>query len=271
MNLDDFSNIHEISFSKIKELLKQFNISKNYNTKEFDYILEILKCDNRKNVKKLSENIVIQKKKIINEISRVKKLYEFEEKFGVNGYIAGVDEVGRGPLAGPIVAAAVVLDHKDLDENLILGLNDSKKISEKRREEISDVIKKKAISYSIALCTNEQIDKLGIGYCNNKVFLDSIHTLSVKPKIVLSDGYPIKGIDILNESVIKGDTKAACIAAASIIAKVYRDNLMKEYAKEYPYYKFESNSGYGSREHIDAIHQYGICKIHRKSFLRNII
>lgn len=267
----DFNNIQNMSFAKIKEEVSQINIDKEYNSEEFLKLIEILKSDKRKNVNSLGDRLLKSKNKIIEEIKRVKKLYEFEEGFGNHKYVAGVDEVGRGPLAGPIVAAAVILNHESLDENIILGLNDSKKISEKNREELAEIIKEKAVAYKISLCTNEEIDKYGIGYCNNKVFLDSVNNLSVKPELVLSDGYPIKNITFPNKAVVKGDTKAASIAAASIIAKVYRDNLMKEYSFKYKGYHFDSNVGYGSTEHIEAIHEKGICSIHRKSFLTKIL
>ena len=198
-------------------------------------------------------------------------MYDFDKSFGDFNIIAGVDEVGRGPLAGPIVSCAVVLDLNVLDEQLLLWINDSKKLNEKKREELAEIIKEKALAYHIASCDSEEIDKIGIGVCNNAVFLEATNSLQIKPDLVLSDGYTIKGIDIPNKSVIKGDTKSANIAAASIVAKVYRDKLMKEYAVKYPYYAFEENVGYGTSKHIDGIKEYGPCKIHRMSFLKNIL
>ena len=195
----------------------------------------------------------------LNEINRVKSMYEFDKSFGNYKYIAGVDEVGRGPLAGPIVACAVVLDLKVIDEDLILYLNDSKKIKESMRNKLAEIIKEKAIAYSISM------------YSNNKVFLESCNSLKVKPDLVLSDGYLVKGINILNKSVIKGDTKSASIAAASIVAKDYRDNLMKKYSKEYSQYDFDNNVGYGTQKHVEALKKYGICDIHRKSFLTKLL
>ncbi|SLK17309.1 Putative Ribonuclease HII [Clostridium chauvoei JF4335] len=198
-------------------------------------------------------------------------MYSFDRSFGEYKYVAGVDEVGRGPLAGPIVAAAVILDLNALDEDIILELNDSKKISKKKREELSEVIKKKALAYSIKEASNKEIDDKGIAYCNNKVFLDACTSMYIKPDLVLSDGYLVKNIQIDNKSVIKGDTKSACIAAASIIAKVYRDNLMKEYSFKYPNYGFEENSGYGTEKHVEYLKKVGSCDIHRLSFLKNIL
>lgn len=198
-------------------------------------------------------------------------MYEFDKAFGNYKYVAGVDEVGRGPLAGPIVACSVILDLNVLDEDLILYLNDSKKVKESKREELSEIIKEKAVSYSIAVSSNEEIDEKGIAFSNNKVFLDSCNSLTVKPDLVLSDGYLVKNIQIENKSVIKGDTKSASIAAASIVAKVYRDNLMKKYAEKYPYYDFEKNVGYGTPNHIEALKAYGKCEIHRNSFLTKLL
>ena len=198
-------------------------------------------------------------------------MYNFDKGFGNYTYIAGVDEVGRGPLAGPIVACAVILDLNALEDDLILWLNDSKKLSEKKREELAKEIKEKALAYYIAEKTNAEIDEKGIAYCNNNIFLEACTLIDIKPDLVLSDGYLVKGIDIENKSVIKGDAKSASIAAASILAKVYRDNLMKEYSKEYPYYSFEENAGYGTTKHIEGIKEFGPSDIHRMSFLKNIL
>jgi len=205
------------------------------------------------------------------EVQRVKKMYEFDKSFGNYKYIAGVDEVGRGPLAGPIVACAVILDLNVCDDELILYLNDSKKVKEAKREELAEIIKEKALCYHIAVSSNKEIDEKGIGFANNKVFLDSCNSLDIKPNLVLSDGYLVKNIQIENKSVIKGDTKSACIAAASIVAKVYRDNIMHEYAKKYPNYDFEHNVGYGTSKHIEGLKNYGKCEIHRQSFLSKLL
>ena len=190
---------------------------------------------------------------------------ELREK-GIN-LIAGVDEVGRGPLVGPVVTACVILPEKfDLE-----GLTDSKKLSEKKREELAEIIKEKAVAYYIASRDSKEIDTRGIGVCNNEVFLEACNSLKVKPDLVLSDGYTVKGIQIPNKAVIKGDTKSAWIAAASIVAKVYRDSLMKEYSKKYPHYAFEENAGYGTSKHIAGLKEYGPTEIHRMSFLNNIL
>lgn len=265
------SDIGEFKFKDIKEEVSNIDVNSLYKNPEFDSLVNVLLNDSRKNVNALGNKLFKEKNKIIDEIKRVRAMYDFDKSFGDFNIVAGVDEVGRGPLAGPIVSCAVVLDLNVLDDELLLWINDSKKLSEKKREELAEIIKEKALSYHIASCDSEEIDRRGIGVCNNAVFLDATNSLSVKPDLVLSDGYTIKGIDIPNKSVIKGDTKSANIAAASIVAKVYRDKLMKEYAIKYPYYAFEENVGYGTSKHIEGIKQYGPSKIHRMSFLKNIL
>lgn len=264
-------NIEDLSYKDIKSFVDKINIKEERNNAELVYLIDKLALDNRKNVKALSEKLQKEKDKIKLESERVRKMYNFDKGFGNYTYVAGVDEVGRGPLAGPIVACAVILDLNVLDDELIFWLNDSKKISEKKREELAKEIKNKALAYYIAEKSSNEIDEKGIGFCNNDIFLEACTSMSIKPDLVLSDGYLVKGINIENKSVIKGDAKSASIAAASILAKVYRDNLMKEYSKEYPYYAFEENAGYGTTKHIQGIKEYGPCKIHRMSFLKNIL
>lgn len=238
------------------------------NEREYEIIASTLKSDERKNVRTLGESVDKKLSGYRAEVERVKKLYAFDKSYGYQ-CVAGVDEVGRGPLAGPIVAAAVILD-EDF-ENIILGINDSKKLSHEVREELSEIIKEKAISYSIAVKDNNEIDSRGIGFCNNQVFKEAVEGLKVTPDMVLSDGYTIKEFDLANKAVIKGDTKSAAIACASIIAKVYRDRLMVDYSSEYPHYGFEKNVGYGTKEHIEAIENFGKCPIHRETFIKNIL
>lgn len=269
--IEDFinSDLKSLSFVKVKDLVSKldFDLRKEAAIEISNKLLE----DNRKNVKGLGEKILKDKNRLEEEIIRVKQMYDFDRAFAKGRFLAGVDEVGRGPLAGPIVIASVILDLNVMDDEMILYLNDSKKLSEKKREELAKVIKEKAIAYRIEEASNEEIDFKGIAVCNNGLFIKGVHNLEEKAEIVLSDGYPIRGIDIENEFVIKGDSKSATIAAASIIAKVYRDNLMKEYAKEYPEYGFEKNVGYGASKHIEAIKEFGPTKIHRMSFLKNIL
>ncbi|MBU5488664.1 ribonuclease HII [Clostridium sp. MSJ-8] len=270
MNKIVIEEISKLNYKEVKELVSNIDVKNFMNTSEYEVLINTLKSDKRKNVNSLGDKLKKAKDKFINEIQRTKNMYSFDKSYGYN-IVAGVDEVGRGPLAGPIVACAVILDLNAIDDELILELNDSKKLSKKKREELSEIIKEKALCYKIAECSNEEIDEKGISYCNNKVFLDSVNNLEIKPELVLSDGYLVKNITINNEAVIKGDTKSACIAAASIVAKVYRDNLMEEYAKTYPYYDFEENAGYGTSKHIDEIKKHGVCPIHRKCFLTKIM
>lgn len=264
-------DIRSLPFAEIKEEINKVSIADLYRTEELTKIIEWLKGDKRKNVLSLKNKVEKERDTYLNEVQRVKAMYEFDKSFGEYRYIAGVDEVGRGPLAGPIVACSVILDLNVLDEDLILYINDSKKIKESKREELAEIIKEKALSYHISISSNEEIDEKGIAYSNNKVFLESCNSLNTKPDLVLSDGYLVKNIDIENKAVIKGDTKSASIAAASIVAKVYRDNLMKEYAKKYPYYDFENNVGYGTSKHIEGLKKYGKCDIHRSSFLTKLL
>lgn len=264
-------DIKSLSFAQIKDEISKISIVEEYKNNTHKGIINWLECDKRKNVLSLSAKLNKEIQAYIKEVERVKAMYSFDKSFGDYKHIAGVDEVGRGPLAGPIVACSVMLDLDALDDEIILYLNDSKKLKESKREELAEIIKEKAVCYHIAECSNWEIDEIGIGVANNKVFLDSCNLLSVKPDFVLSDGYLVKGIEIENKSVIKGDTKSACIAAASIVAKVYRDNLMKKYAEKYPHYDFENNVGYGTAKHIDAIKKYGKCEIHRTSFLKKLM
>ncbi len=191
-------------------------------------------------------------------------MYEFERELLNKGhnYIAGCDEVGRGPLAGPVVAAAVILD----PFNKIEGLNDSKKLSEKKRNRLSKEIKEKAIAYKITYIYPKEIDKINIYQASKKAMIESILALDVKPSFVLSDAMPLKELGIPYLSIIKGDTKSATIAAASIIAKVDRDNYMIELGKKYPEYGFDKHKGYPTKMHLEALKKYGVLDIYRKTY-----
>ncbi len=190
-------------------------------------------------------------------------MYEFENNLYQLGYskIAGTDEVGRGPLAGPLVCAAVILD----PDVTIYGLNDSKKLSEAKREKIAVEIKKYAVAYSIVYIYETEIDQINVYQASKKGMIEALGDLTVEPDFVLSDAMPL-GDDIPHEAIIKGDTKSASIAAASIIAKVSRDHYMIKMAAKYPGYGFEQHKGYPTQQHIEALDKLGICKIHRKSY-----
>lgn len=206
--------------------------------------------------------------------ARLAEMKEREAELHAAGYrnIAGVDEVGRGPLAGPVVAAAVVLP----DDFDALGVDDSKKLSEKKREELYDVIMEKAVAYGIGMADHDVIDEINILQATKQAMRQAISGLDAMLEsrgagsvdYVLLDAVEIEDIDIPQESVIKGDAKILCIAAASIVAKVTRDRMMVGYAQEFPGYGFEKNKGYGTRQHYEGIDSRGICPIHRKTFLK---
>lgn len=194
------------------------------------------------------------------------KLY-FDETFsGDEKVLVGIDEVGRGPLAGPVVACAVVLP-KDCQ---LLGVKDSKKIAEEKREALYDEIKAKALYIGVGIVEAPEIDEINILQATFKAMCLALSQIPEAVDVVLVDGDKlIKGVDTLQHAVIKGDDKSAAIAAASIIAKVTRDRMMKDYAQTYPHYDWESNKGYGSNAHYNGIRTYGITPLHRKSFLKN--
>ena len=195
-------------------------------------------------------------------------LWSFENSVYDEGYslVCGVDEAGRGPLAGPVCAAAVILP-KGL---IIPGLDDSKKISEKKRDELFEIIKEKALAYGIAFASVEEIEEYNILAATFIAMNRAISQLNPKPDIALIDGNRTKGIEIESRSVVKGDSKCADIAAASILAKVTRDRYMLEMAEKFPQYYFEKHKGYGTKLHYEAIREYGPCEIHRLSFLKKM-
>ena len=200
---------------------------------------------------------IILHKELFDYDSEIRKQYPV---------ICGVDEAGRGPLAGDVYAAAVILD----DGVLIDYLNDSKKLSEKRREELFDVIKKKARAYCVATASVAEIDKLNILQATMLAMKRAVEGLGLKPDIALIDGNKIPKLDCKAEYVIKGDAHSASIAAASVLAKVSRDRYMKELAKKYPQYLFEQHKGYGTKLHYEMLEKYGISDVHRKTFLKKL-
>ncbi len=191
-------------------------------------------------------------------------IYERELKSKGYNIIAGVDEVGRGPLAGPVVCASVIMPLTDI----IAGVTDSKKLTEKKREELAKIIKEKAVAFSIYEVSQEEIDEINILNAVKKCMTMAVKNLSVKPDITIVDGLDT-GLDINAFYLVKADLKSYTVACASILAKVYRDNLMKDYAKEYAEYGFEKHKGYGTKAHIDKIKEIGPCKLHRRTFIKN--
>ena len=232
-------------------------------------LLELCKKDTRKGVLKLVEKYEKQKAAMAEELERLKKMHEFEDKYSEYEYIAGIDEAGRGPLAGPVVAASVILP-KDCE---ILYLNDSKQLSAKRRDELFDEIKQKAIAYGIGIVSHLRIDDINILQATYEAMREAIGRMSEKqnPDLLLVDAVHIPDVDIKQVGIVKGDAKSVSIAAASILAKVTRDRFMVEMDKLYPEYGFASHKGYGSKSHIEAIKKYGASPIHRQTFIKNFV
>ena len=249
------------SINEIKEILKNTDVTalsefiKHYNT------------DERSGVKKLVLKAEKEIEAYNKEVARTENLKFFENKYSDYNYICGIDEVGRGPLAGPVVAGAVILP-KDCD---ILYINDSKQLTASKREELFQIIMEKAVSAKTALVSPQYIDKVNILQATYEAMRKAIATLDVQPDILLNDAVNIPLVNIKQVPIIKGDAKSISIGAASIIAKVTRDAMMVEYDKIYPEYDFASNKGYGSAKHIEALKKYGPCPIHRRSFIHNFI
>ena len=223
--------------------------------------------DERPGVRKLCEKYEKELEKLKKERQRIEGMRIFEKQYEDKEYICGIDEVGRGPLAGPVVAGAVILP-KDC---VIYYVNDSKKLTEKKREELYDVILKEAVSVGIGYASPKRIDEINILQATYEAMRMAIGKLSVKPDILLNDAVTIPGVDIPQVPIIKGDAKSISIASASIMAKVTRDRLMVEYDRVLPVYGFASNKGYGSREHIEALKKYGASDIHRRSFIGHFV
>ena len=234
------------------------NILKNLSVKELNSFIMEFNVDERQGVKKLVAKAQKMLEKYELELQRTYKMGEFERKYSDYEFICGIDEVGRGPLAGPVVAGAVILP-KDCD---ILYLNDSKQLSAKKREELYDEIMEKAVAAKTAMVSPAQIDEINILQATYEAMRTAISQLEVKPTLL---------VDIKQIGIIKGDAKSKSIAAASIIAKVTRDAMMVEYDKLYPEYDFASNKGYGSAKHIEAIKKFGPCPIHRETFITNFV
>ena len=210
---------------------------------------------------------VLTGEKLEKELERLSLMREFERQYEDCAFICGIDEAGRGPLAGPVVAAAVILP-KNCE---ILYLNDSKQLTEKRRETIFDEIKEKAVAYGIGMASPARIDEINILQATYEAMRQAIAQLNPQPQVLLNDAVRIPGVALQQVPIIKGDAKSLSIAAASVLAKVTRDRLMREYDALMPEYGFASNKGYGSAAHIEALQQYGPTPIHRRSFIGNFI
>lgn len=201
------------------------------------------------------------------ELKRLEAMRAYEKEYDACSFICGIDEAGRGPLAGPVVAGAVVLK-KDAQ---ILYLNDSKKLSEKRREELYLEIQEKAVSWAVGIAGPERIDEINILQATYEAMREAVSKLSVPPDILLNDAVTIPGLDIPQVSIIKGDAKSVSIAAASVMAKVTRDHMMARYGELYPQYGFAKHKGYGTKAHVEALRAFGPSPIHRRTFLKKIL
>lgn len=236
---------------------------------EVSALLELYKEDPRAGVRKLAADYEKRKEAEKREQERLVAMTAYERQYAFLGAVCGIDEAGRGPLAGPVAAAAVILP----EGLLIPYVNDSKKLSEKRREELYDVIMEKAVSVGVGLSGPARIDEINILQATYEAMREAVSKLSVIPAVTLNDAVTIPGLqgNIRQVPIIKGDAKSLSIAAASIIAKVTRDRLMREYDRLYPQYGFAGHKGYGSAEHIRAIREHGPCPIHRRTFLKGLM
>lgn len=213
---------------------------------------------------KKEEQALRRQEKIEKERARIETMKVYEREYEEHGWICGIDEVGRGPLCGPVVAGAVILP-KDCQ---ILWLNDSKKLSEKKREELYEIIMDQAVATGIGMVSPQRIDEINILQATYEAMRMAVAGLKVKPALLLNDAVTIPGIEIPQIPIIKGDAKSVSIAAASIIAKVTRDRMMVEYDRLYPGYDLASNKGYGTKKHMEALRCIGPCEIHRKTFIK---
>ena len=217
--------------------------------------------------KREEERLKKQQEKLEKELARLKSMSVYEEQYASCSYICGIDEVGRGPLAGPVVAGAVILPK----DHTILYLNDSKKLSEKKRELLYDEIMEHAVATGIGMVGPARIDEINILQATYEAMRMAIENLQVKPDVLLNDAVTIPEVEIPQVPIIKGDAKSISIAAASIIAKVTRDRLMKEYDQVIPGYDFAGNKGYGTKAHLEGLQRLGPSPIHRRTFIRNYI
>lgn len=244
-----------MTIAEIKEILAQEEISES--------TMNLILQDERKSVQKLVVSYMKRIERDTQERLRLESMYETESVFYKKGIslVAGIDEVGRGPLAGPVTVAAVILK----PHAFFPGLNDSKKVKPSHRVKLAEIIKQQAIAYSIVSVFPEEIDSLNIYGATLTAMYQAVKELQVKAEAVIVDAMPLH-LSIPVESLIHGDEKSASVAAASIIAKVHRDQLMDVYDKKYPGYGFKNNKGYGTKEHLEGLYRLGITPIHRKSF-----
>ena len=248
----------------IAEIKKEFAAA---DYAELSALFQMYETDGRSGVAALIAQYQKKIDKLEKERARLHEMQSYEREYAHMGLVCGVDEAGRGPLAGPVVAGAVILP-QDCE---ILYLNDSKQLSEKRREALFDEIKEKAVAWGIGMASPARIDEINILQATYEAMRDAIAALDPAPQVLLNDAVTIPGLTIPQVPIIKGDAKSLSIAAASVLAKVTRDRLMKEYDKVMPEYGFAAHKGYGSAAHMEAIRTYGPSPIHRATFIKNII
>lgn len=251
----------EQKIGEIREILQAASVD------ELPAFIAVHEKDERAGVQALINKAKKRRLDYEKELLRTEKMKEYERKYASFSYICGIDEVGRGPLAGPVVAGAVILPR----DCRILYLNDSKQLSEKKREELYEVIMENAVSTGLGFVSPERIDEINILQATYEAMRQAIGKLEKEPDLLLNDAVTIPGVEIRQVPIIKGDAKSVSIAAASIIAKVTRDRLMVQYDEIYPEYGFASNKGYGAAAHLEALKKYGPTPIHRRSFLKNLL
>ncbi|TMN23562.1 ribonuclease HII [Lentibacillus cibarius] len=251
------------SIAVLKQLFEADELNETY--------INQLKSDERKGVQKLIERYEQKKLKEKALEDNFLRMSRYEQKHYANGcdFIAGIDEAGRGPLAGPVVAAAVILPR----DFKLLGLNDSKQLNEQTREKYFTIIKNEAVSYGVSVIDNQKIDEINIYEATKLAMYDAVQQLDPAPEHILTDAVSLERLSCTSEAITKGDQESVSIAAASILAKVTRDHFMKELHEQYPAYGFSSNMGYGTKQHLNMLAEQGISPYHRKSFtpVRNAI
>ncbi len=247
----------------IRDIKEEFQTAADIDARE--KLAEYYRSDSRKGVQDLIAKTVKEREKLQIELERLEGMQQFEKKYADYTAICGIDEAGRGPLAGPVVAGAVILP-KDCS---ILYLNDSKQVSTSRREELFDEIQEKAVACAVGIVSPQRIDEINILQATYEAMHQAVEELKVIPDLLLVDAVTIPTMPMKQVGIIKGDAKSVSIAAASILAKVTRDRMMVEYDALYPEYGFAKHKGYGSKVHIEAIQEYGPCPIHRRTFIKN--
>lgn len=254
--------ISNLTVKQVKSKVEQLTLD------EAQQLIMTLEADERKSVNKIANKIKKEVAAVKKEENRIKELWAYEKEITKNySIVAGIDEVGRGPLAGPVVCAAVILP-KDTE---FIGINDSKKVKKEDRERLFKEIKEKAVAVGIGICDEKIIDDINILEATKLGMKKAIEDLDSKPEFLLIDALTLDDIPIRQKGIVKGDSKSISIAAASIIAKVTRDRIMYAYNEKYPEYGFLTNVGYGTKEHREALKKIGATPIHRKSFINNLV